>query len=200
MLTVFWHNRPAAVRSHGLQHTCCLICCRLQLVLAGVWVPDLCTSQMLKSAAAVCRFWLLALYRSVALQEFSSHAPEGRNISPPTAGPGAVSAPDPSSGFAQSAPVNAPAPAPPMLGQQGTPSIGATPPVSTPPMHSGAGAGTGYGTGSGSGYGTGVGTGYGTGAGTGAGGHETVHTEFGAIKVAKPALDSAHRAAKLVEE
>ena len=175
---------------------------------------------MLKSASAVCRFWLLALYRSLALQEFSSHAPEGRHISPPTAGPGAVSAPDPSSGFAQSAPVNAPAPAPPMLGQQGAPSIGVTPPVSTPPMHSGAGAGTGYGTGgstgygtnagtgagtgygtgSGSGYGTGAGTGYGTGAGTGAGGHETVHTEFGAIKVAKPALDSAHRAAKLVEE
>ena len=149
-------------------------------------------------------------------QEFSSHAPEGRHISPPTAAPGAVSAPDPSAGFAQSTPVNAPAPAPPMLGQQGAPSIGVTPPVSTPPMHSGAGtgAGAGYGTGSGTGYGTGAstgtgagtgygtgaGTGYGTGAGTGAGGHETVHTEFGAIKVAKPALDSAHRAAKLVEE
>lgn len=148
----------------------------------------------------------------MALQEFSSHAPEGRHISPPTAAPGAVSAPDPSSGFAQSAPVNAPAPTPPMLGQQGVPSIGVTPPVSTPPMHSGAGTGTGagagYGTGAGSGYGAGAGTGYGSSAGTGygtsastgAGGLETVHTEFGAIKVAKPALDSAHRAAKLVEE
>lgn len=48
--------------------------------------------------------------------------------------------------------------------------------------------------------GTGGGTGFGTGASTGAGGHETVHTEFGAIKVAKPALDAAHRAAQLVEE
>ena len=110
-----------------------------------------------------------------ASQEFSSHAPDGRDISRPTAAPGAVSAPDPSSGFAQSAPVNVPAPAPPMLGQEGVPAIGVTPPVSTPPMHSGAG-------------------------GAGAGGHETLHTEFGTIKVAKPALAAAHHAAKLVEE
>ena len=155
-------------------------------------------------------FWLPTVQCNLVLQEFSSHAPEGRHISPPTAAPGAVSAPDPSAGFAQSAPVNAPAPAPPMLGQQGVPSIGVTPPVSTPPKHSGASAGTGYGSsaGTGTGYSTGTGygtsagtgTGYGTSAGTGAGGHETVHTEFGAMKVAKPALDAAHRAAKLVEE
>ena len=79
------------------------------------------------------------------MQEFSSHAPDGRDISSAMATSGA---PDPSSGFAQSAPVNAPAPAPPMLGRE----------------------------------------------------HEAVHTEFGTIKVAKPAMDAAHRAAKLVEE
>ncbi|KAK9843656.1 hypothetical protein WJX81_001260 [Elliptochloris bilobata] len=116
----------------------------------------------------------------VKTTEFSSHAPEGRDIKPPAAV--SASAPDPSAAFPQCAPVNTPAPTPPMLGHQDAPAMGGAPPVSTPPVHGSSIAGGP------------------TPAPAAGGGHETVHTEFGTIKVAKPVLEAALRAAKLVEE